>query len=110
MPQRSSLRRPCVSSELNITRPSLSGTGCERGAEVQRADQLDVAAVVVHDEELHGGLGLLADAAIAVAIADEHDLAAGARGTGQVVDAARVRLGPLRARPRCSGVRSWWVS
>ena len=63
------------------------------------ADQLDVAAVVVHDEQLHGGLGLLADAAIAVAIADEHDLAAGRGARRQVVDAARMRLGPLGNDP-----------
>ena len=77
----------------------LEGDGMEGAAEVHRPDQLDVAAVVVHDEQLHGGLGLLADAAIAIAIADEHDLAAGHGAGGQVVDAARMRFGPLGYDP-----------
>ena len=67
----------------------------QRAAEIHGADQLDIAAVVVHDEELHGGLGLLADAAIAVAIADEHELAAGDGARRQVVDAARMRSVPV---------------
>ena len=55
---------PCPSSVLNITRPSVSTTGCKAIATLRIADLLDVAfrsprvVRVVHDEQLQAWAGM----------------------------------------------------
>ena len=88
-------------------------------AEVQVADHLDVAAVVVHDEQLQRDVRIAARRLEAVAVADEDHLAAGQRAGAEVEDAvvevsscpSRACGNPSTSRPRpVFGVNSWCVS
>ncbi len=66
------------------------GDGMQGGAEVERSGVLDIASVVVHDEELQGGLGLLTHSAEAIAIAHEDNPPTGDRAGGEIVHPPRV--------------------
>ena len=70
-----------------MIRPSLRIDRVQGHAEVQMADHLDVAAVVVHDEQLQARLRVALRRLEAVAVAGEDDLAAGQRARAQVEDA-----------------------
>src|SRR5262249_46848457 len=70
-------------------------------ADVEMADLLDIPAVVVHDEELHGRTTSLPGRCQAVAVADERDPASRQRARVHVVNA---RPGPGLSLLRHAGV------
>src|SRR5262249_34822564 len=73
-------------------------------ADVDVADLLDVAAVVVHDEELVGHARIAARHLELIARAGEGQPTAGQRAGAEVVDAA---ADPLTPAPLPAGERGW---